>query len=144
MGNDLLNGGGGRDTLNGGNGRDTLNGGGGKDILSGGAGADILRGGNGNDLLIGGADSDRLFGNGGRDTFVIERVASEDRIIVRDYIDGTDVLGLTDGLSFGNLTIVDNSSNTDTLIRETSTNNILAILSGIDSAVIDNSDFVAI
>lgn len=110
-------------------------------VLTGGKGADTLRGGNGNDRLIGGADVDVLFGNGGRDTFVIEQLANNNHVVIRDYTDGVDVLGLADGLTFGSLTIRDNNAHTATIIKETSTNNTLAILSGIDSTVIDSDDF---
>ncbi len=150
-GKDTLNGGGGKDTLRGSGGRDRLNGGGGNDLLlggggndtlTGGMGRDTLRGGNGNDRLIGGANVDVLFGNSGRDTFVIEQVASKDRVVIKDYTDGVDVLGLADGLTLGSLTIRDH--NADTIIKETNTNNTLAILSGIDSTVIDSGDFVTV
>lgn len=142
-GNDRLRGGNGNDTISGGLDRDILRGGNGNDILTGGAGNDILRGGNGDDTLTGGAGRDRLFGDAGRDTFVIEAVASSDRIIIRDYADGIDILGLADGLTFGDLTITNNAADTATLIKETSSNNILAVLRGIDSTVtaIDSNDF---
>ncbi|VEP15707.1 Alkaline phosphatase (fragment) [Hyella patelloides LEGE 07179] len=142
-GDDTLRGRGRGDSLEGGDGGDVLAGRGGDDTLTGGAGRDTLRGGNGDDFLIGGADVDRLFGNQGSDTFVIEQVAtSSDRVIIRDYVDGTDILGLADSLTFADLTIRNNAANTNTLIRETSTNNTLAVLSGIDASVIDSGDFV--
>lgn len=114
------------------------------DILFGGAGNDILRGGNGNDILIGGTGRDRLFGDANNDIFVIEKVKTSDRIIIRDYADNIDFLGLSDDLSFDDLTITNNSASTATLIRETSTNNILAVLLDIDSTVttINNDDFI--
>ena len=143
-GNDTLRGDAGSDLLSGNNGADLLLGGEGNDTLLGGTGRDTLQGGNGNDRLIGGANTDVLFGNGGSDIFVIEQVASKDRIVIRDYTDGVDVLGLADGLIFDDLTISNNVANTATLIQETSTNNILAVLSGIDSTVIDSGDFIDI
>ena len=108
--NDLLNGGGGNDTLNGGSGQDTLNGGGGRDVLRGGdgndilfaeGGGDILRGENGNDTLRGGVGSDVLFGGAGQDTFVLTLGENRDRI--KDFVIGTDVIGLSDGLTFSDL-----------------------------------------
>ncbi|HHP7232770.1 MAG TPA: calcium-binding protein, partial [Xenococcaceae cyanobacterium] len=141
-----LKGGAGSDRLNGGNNADSLIGAGGNDTLNGGAGRDTLKGGAGNDFLTGGKNVDLLFGNSGIDTFVIKRVTASDRIVIRDYTDNIDVLGLADGLTFADLTIINNQGNTATLIRETSTNSTLAVLSGIDSTVtnIDNDDFVLI
>ena len=63
-----------------------------------------------------------------------------DRDIIQDYQDGFDLLDLTGGLTFGNLTINDNGANTD--IIETATNEILATLIAIDAVTIDESDFV--
>ena len=143
-GDDTLRGRGGRDILTGGIGDDRLFGNGGNDILNGDADNDTLRGGRGSDILTGGTGIDRLFGGGGNDIFVIEKVETSDRVIIRDYVDGSDSLGLSDGLTFSDLTIANNNANTATVIRETSTNNILAVLSGIDSTVIDNDDFVVI
>ncbi|HHP7230801.1 MAG TPA: calcium-binding protein, partial [Xenococcaceae cyanobacterium] len=136
----------GNDRLNGGNGRDTLNGGNGNDVANGGNGNDRLNGGDGNDTLTGGTGVDMLSGNGGADTFVIQAVATGDRIVLQDFTDGVDVMGLADGLSFSDLSIINNSAGTATLIKETSSNNTLAVLSGIDSnvTVIDSSDFVTL
>lgn len=135
-GNDTLNGNGGRDRLNGGNNNDTLNGNGGNDILNGGNGNDFLNGGNGNDILTGGNGNDtltggngddfleegtgldRLRGNDGIDTFVIQTVANNsERIVILDYVDDIDKLGLDNGLTFDDLRIRNNNANTATIIR---------------------------
>ena len=143
-GNDNLLGQSGKDRLFGGAGKDSLLGGGNNDTLNGGANNDTLKGGNGDDVLLGGTGIDRLFGNDGSDTFVIKKVSTADRIIILDYTDGIDVLGLSDGLTFGDLSIQNNNANTATLIKETSTNNTLAVLSLIDSSVINLDDVVSI
>ena len=67
-----------------------------------------------------------------------------DRGAETDLYRFTALLGLSNGLSFGDLTITNDSSNSDTLIKETTTDNTLAILSGIDSSVIDRNDFVLV
>ncbi|HHP7230514.1 MAG TPA: calcium-binding protein [Xenococcaceae cyanobacterium] len=144
-GRDSLIGGGGNDRLNGGGGLDTLNGGGGRDRLNGGNGKDSLVGGGANDTLTGGSELDTLRGGGGSDTFVIEEVnGNSDRVVIRDYVDGTDFLGLADGLSFSDLTIGNYDVNNATIIKNSFTNNTLAVLSNIDALVIDSNDFVTV
>ena len=110
-GNDLLNGGNdndslsgstGRDTLNGGNGKDTLNGGGWSDSLMGNSGSDRLNGGQGNDTLSGGFGKDTLNGGNGLDVFVLTTGTGTDTI--QDFVQGTDRIGLADGLAFADLT----------------------------------------
>ena len=81
----------------------------GSDILYGQEGDDVLVGTNGDDTLDGGAGRDTLTGGNGRDTFVIraddggDSEATAD--VITDFQNGTDKLGLADGLSFGALTV---------------------------------------
>ena len=106
---------------------------------------DILFGGKGNDTLIGGEGIDRLFGKDGADTFVLEPVTTnQNRVIVRDFVDGSDQLGLMGGLSFDDLVIVSNGASNATLIRDANLNKTLAVLSGIDVAVIGSDDFTEV
>ena len=144
VGNDNLNGGNGNDNLNGGVGNDILLGGFGADSLSGNAGNDTLRGGVGNDTLFGGLGRDRIFGNEGADTFVIQSGTTPNRDIIVDYTDGVDKIGLSGGLTFSDLTIQESAGNG--LIIETSTNNTLAVLEGVNPLVttIDATDFVTV
>ncbi|MEM9275253.1 MAG: Calx-beta domain-containing protein [Cyanobacteria bacterium P01_F01_bin.143] len=138
-GADILNGNSGRDLLNGGDWNDTLNGGIGPDILNGNSGRDFLNGGDWNDTLNGGLGLDSLRGGKGRDSFVLVSGLSADRDIIQDYEDDFDLLDLR-GLTFSQISINQNGANTD--IIETATNQTLATLIGIDSTVIDDSDFV--
>lgn len=138
-GRDELNGDHSDDILNGGNGNDTLNGGNGNDTLLGQVSNDTLIGGNGDDLLDGGQGQDTLNGGRGSDRFVLTAGAGTDTI--PDFQDGTDLLALAGGLTFGQLTITSNA--TDTLIRVTTTNELLATLNGIPTNTITATDFVA-
>jgi hypothetical protein len=150
-GQDTLNGDAGNDTLAGGNGGDILNGGdgndllqgddsdystNGKDILNGGAGNDILNGGNGKDDLTGGTGNDILTGGSGSDTFIFAPLDGTDTIT--DFNDGLDYIGLSGGLSFGQLSF--SGSN----IIVTSTNKILATLTGINTTTLTSADFRAV
>ncbi len=100
----------------------------------------FINGKEGNDTLIGGAGNDRLFGDEGEDTFVI--MADMGKDIIRDFEDGIDKLALSEGISFEDLIIKDNKAGTATVVRfEGET---LAVLRGIDSALITEADFTAI
>lgn len=118
-GDDLLLGGNGKDTLLGNGGNDTLIGGNGVDILNGGAGNDTLNGGNGNDIFV-------LAGNG-TDT-------------IQDFAPGQDQIGLSGGLSFGQLSFADvNGSAAIRLGADT-----LALLVGVTANQLVSSSFVTV
>jgi len=126
-GDDLLNGTAGNDNLTGGTGQDTLNGSAGNDTLNGGNGADKLTGGTGNDILTGGSASD---------TFIF--AASHGTDTITDFKNGVDYIGLSGGLTFGQLSF--SGSN----IIVTSTNEILATLTGINTATLTAADFLTV
>ena len=143
-GRDLLNGGNGSDTLSGGNGNDILNGGNGNDFLYGGISNDVLVGGNGDDLLNGGQGNDTLTGGNGRDSFVL--AVREGTDTITDFKNDTDFLALSGGLSFGQLIIAQGTGidSTNTLISLNSSNEVLAILNGVNASMINAADFVLI
>ena len=146
-GSDTLSGGLGGDTLRGGAGNDILRGNSGFDLLSGNNGDDVLVGGNGNDILRGDAGSDRLsggqgndtiFGGQGADLFILSAGEGTDTII--DYRDGIDKFVLANGLTFGQLEIVQNISNTQ--IQIGGSGEILANLNSVTANALDSSDFI--
>ncbi len=130
-GNDNLTGTPGNDTINGLRGNDILNGGGGNDNLSGGKGFDTLNGGLGNDTLVGGA---------GNDVFVLGAGLGVDTI--SDFANGQDTFQLINGLTFGQLSISPGTNGT--LIRVASSNEVLAVLTGITPNLIGIEDFVSV
>ncbi len=134
-GNDRLIGGNDDDILNGGSGRDRLIGRGGDDTLIGGGGNDILRGGGGNDILDGGRGNDTLIGGAGDDIFVLSE--GPGRALIRDFRGG-DRLGLSNQLSFNDLTIQQVSNNV--LIR--AGNDALALLRNVNANDINQGVFV--
>ncbi|MEM8637813.1 MAG: hypothetical protein AAGG51_03205 [Cyanobacteria bacterium P01_G01_bin.54] len=103
IGDDILKGGMGDDLLIGGKGQDRLTGGMGQDQLFGGLGNDILIGEDGDDWLDGGAGDDIFEGGRGADTFVLRTNNGNDTI--QDFNITQDLFGLTDTLSFGQLSI---------------------------------------
>ena len=165
----IIEAGAGADTVRGGDGDDSIYGyfsanasgysGEGDDILYGEAGNDTLVGGAGDDTLDGGTGADILTGDGGADDYARGGSTGTDTFILRlgdggsaltgadtitDFQDGTDVLGLDDGLQYTDLTIAqgtgDNAS--DTIISSGS--EYLAILQGISVSALSEADFTPV
>jgi len=133
-GNDSLNGGSGNDILTGNAGNDTLIGDNGNDLLLGNAGNDLLNGGNGEDTLRGGLGTDILTGGNGKDVFVF--ASGEGGDTITDFSSGNDKIGLTGGLTFGQLSFSGNQ------IRRGS--EVLAVLTGVNTTTLTASNFVAV
>ncbi|WP_407896722.1 carbohydrate-binding protein, partial [Scytonema sp. NUACC26] len=98
------------------------------DTLVGNGGVNIINGGGGNDSLTGGDD---------KDTFVLSTGQGTDTIT--DFIVGKDLLGLSSGLTFGQLTITQANNGIDTWINNG--NEWLASLSGIQASTITSDVF---
>jgi RTX calcium-binding nonapeptide repeat (4 copies) len=150
-GNDIVSGFAGNDSIHGNQGADTLNGGQGDDTIYGGRGLDVLHGGQGNDLMFGGVGNDTLWGDRGADTlsgsedsdlFVLSSNGAD---TITDFSSG-DEIGLADGLTAQDLSIVETSNNgaVNTIIQDRLTGQILATLNGVSSAAIDTSRFRSI
>ncbi|WP_235006931.1 DUF4347 domain-containing protein [Calothrix rhizosoleniae] len=135
-GDDLILGRNGNDTLTGGAGNDLLVGSSGNDLLVGSTGDDTLIGGTGNDTLIGGIGDDTLIGGTRSDTFVFAEGEGHDTII--GFWQGEDLIGLADGLSFGDLSFSGND------IIVTASSEILATLTGVDTTTLTAGDFVTV
>ncbi len=138
-----IRGGNGADCITGGLGNDRLFGGNGKDTLLGLAGDDYLAGGNGRDLLNGGYGDDTLVGGNGKDIFVLASSYGTDTIV--DFGKG-DFLGLANGLTFEQLEITQGTGNNahNTLITNSSTNELLAIVNGVQFNVLTSADFALV
>jgi len=133
-GNDILIGLRGNDSLIGNAGNDALIGGNGKDFLVGSAGDDLLDGGNGTDTLRGGLGTDILIGGNGTDIFVF--ASGEGIDTINDFQLGTDKIGLTEGLTFGNLSF----SGNEILMGS----DVLAVLTGVNTNTLNASNFVTV
>jgi Ca2+-binding RTX toxin-like protein len=128
----------GHDTVIGDSGSNTINGNDGDDSLSGAAGNDTLNGGKGSDTLAGGAGIDRLFGGADDDVFVFDTASQTDTVFdFEDGIDRLDLSALAGYQSFEALSILDMSGNA---VVSAGPHSI--VLTGIDSAVLDNTDFI--
>ena len=124
-----------RDTLIGGNNDDFISGHFAKDTLIGNGGNDTIFGGFGGDTISGGEGNDTISGGFGRDTFVL--TAGEGTDIITDFRNN-DLIGLADGLSISDLTL----SGNDIIVA--ASNEILANLTGVDTATLNESDFTII
>ena len=120
----------------------------GEKTLYGGAGNDTLAGGIGEDTLDGGTGTDTLTGNGAADTFVIRSgdgsTTLADADVVTDFQDGTDVIGLDNGLTFDELTIAQGTGDyaSHTLVRFGA--EYLLILQNISVTSITSPDFTPV
>ncbi|MEM9534479.1 MAG: glycoside hydrolase family 9 protein [Cyanobacteria bacterium P01_A01_bin.3] len=136
-GEDTLAGGLGDDRLLGGEGEDTLLGEAGADLLSGGMAADVLNGQSGADVLDGGKGSDILIGGAGNDRFQLVSNSGSDLIL--DFKDGVDRFGLTDGLSFDELSMQQRGKH---VVIIDSKGDEIALVHKIDAAALTGVDFV--
>lgn len=142
MGNDTVRGGNGNDMLYGGPGDDQLNGNQGDDRIFGSTGNDQIWGGQGDDLLRGGVGNDTLTGDvvlnnhQGRNTFVL--AADEGTDTITDFQVDLDRIVLEGGLNLGQLSIVQNGTNTAINLVSDRTN--LAILLGVDAITLMAAD----
>ncbi|MEG3891744.1 hypothetical protein QT973_15095 [Microcoleus sp. Z1_A1] len=128
VGNDFISGNQEADILGGCEGNDTIYGGLDNDTLTGGKGSDLLDGGMGNDSLIGGS---------GNDIFALK--AGQGFDIIADFTIGQDLIGLSGGLSFGQLAITQNTQGT--LIKNVLTGEELGVMIGVSANAITSANF---
>ncbi|NEN88208.1 MAG: hypothetical protein F6K48_04440 [Okeania sp. SIO3H1] len=106
----------------------------GDDSLYGDNGADTLNGLGGNDTLTGWYGDDTLEGGSGSDIFVLGEGQGIDTIV--DFSVGEDIIGLSSGLTFNDLTLSGNE-----IISGTET---LATLTGINTATLGSDNFTIV
>lgn len=138
-GNDLLLGRFGDDHLSGNRGDDILLGLAGNDTLIGGAGHDLLIAGSGHDVLDGGPGNNVLLGGRGTDSFIVSRKDGLDLIV--DYQGRDDQFILQDGLTFAQLAITQENSNTQ--IRYLGRDEPSLILKGTQAGTLGPENFLS-
>ena len=107
-----------------------------------------MSGNGGNDQIDGGTGADTITTGAGTDTVILRvgdggsTLAAADTIT--DFTDGTDVLGMDDGLAYSELTIAQGtgSNSSDTIISKGS--EYLGILTGISASVLSEADFTPV
>ena len=141
---DRLKGAGNNDFLYGGSERDVMFGGGGRDTLSGGSGRDVLRGENGIDVLDGGSERDVMFGGDGRDTFVLSTSSNtQDSDVFRDFELDSDRLGISDVSVIKDLSVMNNSADTASILRD-GNGQLVAVITGVTDATLGDFNFTVV
>ena len=126
---------GGDDTIFGGEGDDTVKGNGGDDILYGDRGDDRLIGGAGDDIFIDGEGFNVFKGGEGSDLFIIGE--GTNRII--DLELNSDFIGLSDGLSYEDLTLK-GDRNTKLFVGD----ELIAVIKDINKAELSGDNFIEV
>jgi len=106
------------------------------DLIFGFASNDTIVGGDGNDELYGGLGIDNLTGGAGNDIFVL--APNQGRDTIKDFNINEDLIALSGGTSYANLSIT--QSNNDTLIKIGNVN--FALLTGITASTLNASHFI--
>jgi Ca2+-binding RTX toxin-like protein len=127
----------GDDNLTGDDGDNVFSGDGGNDSLTGGGGDDLLNGGNGDDILDGGAGQDVLVGDGGADIFVISTLEGD---VISDFDSSQDLIGLSDGITFDDLTFTQDGGSTILSYQDQA----IASISGATAGQFDESLFTEV
>ena len=142
-GDDMVRGGNNEDFLEGDAGNDTLMGDFGNDTVNGGEGNDILMGQSGEDILNGGAGADTLTGGASKDIFVLSQGGDD---IITDFVRGEDLIGLTGGLTYEQLTFTQELVNNQprALIRNVLTGELFATVNGISSLLLTPELFTTV
>ncbi len=139
-GNDSLYGGSQDDVIYGGSGNDLIFTSEGNNTIYGGFGNDIIYSGSGNDRIDGGTGNDTIWLGGGQDIVVLAKGFGVDT--VNNFQLGQTRLGLSGGLTFGDLAITQDTG--ATLIEIAATGEDLARLSWVQASNISASNFVAV
>jgi len=139
-GNDQIFAAEGANTIDAGSGNDKVFAGAGDDLIYGGLGDDTISAAEGNNTIYGGAGQNIITSGSGRDLFVL---ATGGTNTITLFNRGKDLLGLSGGLSFGQLAIAQKSKNGEsfTEVSVAGTSNVLAILKGVQASSLTSAAF---
>ena len=99
-----------------------------------------MSGEDGDDTLIAGFGQDDMNGGNGNDLFLFASGTGYD--LIEDFQAGRDRIGLTNGLTVGDLTIATSPTDSrDSVIQVTRTGEYLAVIDGVSASDLDSSDF---
>jgi len=152
-GNDIINAGGGNNLIHAGMGKNTIFTGAGNDTISArrgndfiyaGAGDDLIYAGKGDNIIYGGTGNNTIYSGKGRDQFVLTPGEGASTII--NFERGKDLLALTDGLSFEQLSITqgNNGNQFFTQVSVANSNDLLATLNWVQADTITSSSFTLV
>ncbi|MDJ0660740.1 MAG: putative Ig domain-containing protein [Crocosphaera sp.] len=92
----------------------------------------------GDDYLLGLTENDTRIGKGGSDVFILESNQGTDTI--SDFELGVDLIGLTDNVTFGSLSLSDAGNDTSVIFD----NQVLGIIKGVQATELSSNDFVEV
>ena len=119
------------ETIEGLRGNDLIFGRKGDDVILGGSGCDFIMGGHGADDITGGTGWDAVIGGQGEDRFILTEGLGWDRVL--DFCPGKDKFGLTDNLTFEDLSFSG--------YRILAGSDLLAVVRGIQTSYLSEDDF---
>jgi hypothetical protein len=143
-GDNLIYAGEGNNTVTTGAGNDTIYTGAGNDVIYAGAGDDVIYAGEGDNIIYGGTGNNTVYTGSGSDLFAL--TAGEGSTAIINFEVGKDLLGLTEGLTFEQLSITQ-GTNGDQFFTEISIANsddILATLNWVKADAITSSSFTLV
>ncbi|HEY9740689.1 MAG TPA: SBBP repeat-containing protein [Coleofasciculaceae cyanobacterium] len=143
-GDDVIYAGEGNNTINAGNGNDEIYAGAGNDIIDAGAGDDLIYADHGDNIIYGGTGNNTVYTGSGNDLFAL--AAGEGSTTIMNFNACNDLLGLTQGLTFEQLSITQGMNGEDifTQISIAGSNDILATLTWVPADTIDSSSFTLV
>jgi Ca2+-binding RTX toxin-like protein len=140
-GNNLIFAGEGNNTITTGAGNDSIHGGAGNDSIYAGAGDDVIYAGEGDNIIYGGTGNNTVYSGSGRDLFAL--TPSEGASTIVNFEVGKDLLGLTEGLTFDQLSISQGTNGNEffTQIGIANSDDLLATLNWVQADTITSSSF---
>lgn len=102
---------------------------------------DTITAGNDNSIIDGGGGNDLLTSGKGHDTFVLA-AGRQGTATINNFTDGKDLLGLSNGLKFDQLSITQGTDNSLPSTSISYNGQQLALLKGVQASTITSNDFV--
>jgi Ca2+-binding RTX toxin-like protein len=131
----------GNNTITTGAGNDTIYGGAGKDIINAGAGTNLIYAGEGDNIIYGGQGNNTIYTGSGHDLFVLGAGGTN---LIMNFEVGKDLLGLTNGLTFEQLSITQGTNNNEFFTQVANGDDILATLNWVHPDAITSSSFAVV
>jgi Ca2+-binding RTX toxin-like protein len=143
-GNNLIHAGMGKNTIFTGAGNDTIYARTGNDFIYAGAGDDLIYAGKGDNIIYGGTGNNTIYSGNGHDQFVL--TAGEGASTISNFKSGKDLLVLTDGLTFEQLSITQGNHGNEffTQVSVANSNDLLATLNWVQADTITSSSFTLV
>ncbi len=140
-GNNLIHAGKGKNTIATGAGNDTIYTRAGNDFIYAGAGDDLIYAGRGDNIIYGGTGNNTIHSGRGHDLFVL--TPGEGASTISHFDINKDLLGLTDGLTFDQLSITQGTNGNEffTQVGIANSDDLLATLNWVQADTITSSSF---